>query len=201
MHENIAVINRDYRITDANNTFLTTLGLVREKVIGRCCYEVLHGYSKPCHRHGEDCKLLDVFETGEPRQRFQELNVADGLKVWLDIIISPLKDEHNKVTHVIEAMRDVTEQKRTEEALLQSEEKHRLLVDNASDAILIAQDNFIKFANPKTAEMSGYSAEELAQIPLVNFIHPEDRDMVLERYKRRLNGERFSDTYSFRILT
>nr|MBC8362976.1 PAS domain S-box protein [Candidatus Desulfatibia profunda] len=72
MHESIVVINRDYQITDANNTFLANAGRSREKLLGRHCYEISHGYNEPCHLHGEDCKLLEVFETGEPRQCLHE---------------------------------------------------------------------------------------------------------------------------------
>jgi two-component system cell cycle sensor histidine kinase/response regulator CckA len=94
---------------------------------------------------------------------------------------------------------DVTEHKQAEEALRESEEKYRLLVENAGDAIFIAQDEVLKFANPKTEQMSGYSKEELAKMSFVHLIHPEDREMVIDRHRRRLTGEKFPGTYSFRI--
>ncbi len=94
---------------------------------------------------------------------------------------------------------DISERIRAEEALRESEEKYRLLVENANDAIFIAQDQVVKFPNPKTLEMIGYSAEELVKIPFMNLIHPEDRDMVLDRYVKRLKGKELPSTYSFRI--
>ncbi len=66
--------------------------------------------------------------------------------------------------------------------LKESEEKYRLLVENANDAIFIAQDEVVKFPNPKTNAMLGYCAEELAKISFVDLIHPEDRAMVLDRH-------------------
>jgi PAS domain S-box-containing protein len=95
---------------------------------------------------------------------------------------------------------EVSERKRAEETLRESEEKYRLLVENANDAIFIAQDEVIKFPNPKTEEMISYTEDELAKTPFVNIIHPEDREMVLDRYKRRLMGEELPSTYSFRII-
>jgi len=89
---------------------------------------------------------------------------------------------------------------KAEEALRESEEKYRLLVENANDAIFIAQDETVKFPNPKALAMVGYSAEELARMPFVSLIHPEDRNMVLERYRKRLQGEKLPQTYSFRII-
>jgi len=95
---------------------------------------------------------------------------------------------------------EISERKQAEEALRESEEKYRFLVENANDAIVIAQDETIKFSNPKNEEMTGYSTETLAKIPFINLIHPDDRDMVLDRHKRRLSGEELPATNEFRII-
>ena len=91
------------------------------------------------------------------------------------------------------------ERKRAEEALQASEEKYRLLIQNSNDAIFIAQDGVIKFPNLKTEQLLGYSAAELARIPFINHVHPDDREMVLENHKRRLEGQKLPSTYSFRV--
>lgn len=107
-------------------------------------------------------------------------------------------------SHLMEAKErlelEVEERKQAEDALQASEEKYRLLIENATDAIFIAQDEVLKFANPKAEELTGYSAEELAKIPFVDLIHPEDKDMVIERHLKRLKGEELPSIYSFRIL-
>jgi len=200
MHEDILVIAPDYRIIDVNNSFLVTLKAKREDVIGRHCFDVSHGYNEPCTMYGENCLLHGVFDTGEPQNCRHIHQTVDGSRVWVDILFSPMKDEKGKVTHVIETMRDVTNLIKVEEKLIKSEEKYRLLVENANDAIFIVQDKVIKFPNPKTEELTGYSAEELARIPFVNLIHPDDREMVFDRHERRLEGEEIPSTYSFRIL-
>ena len=92
------------------------------------------------------------------------------------------------------------QRERAKAALRESEEKYRLLVENATDAIYIAQDGRAKFANPKAEKLTGYTAEELSQIPFVDILHPEDRDMVFERYLKRLKGEELPNIYSFRII-
>ena len=89
---------------------------------------------------------------------------------------------------------------KNEKALRGSEEKYRLLVENATDAIFIAQDEVVKFANPKSEELTGYSAEELAKTPLANLIHPEDRDMVIERDNRGLREKKLLGVHSFRMI-
>jgi PAS domain S-box-containing protein len=89
----------------------------------------------------------------------------------------------------------------TNEVLRDSEAKYRLVVENAGEGILVAQDGMLKLVNPKMQEMLGYSEQELTSRPLTEFIHPEDRDMVLEYHGKRLRGElEPSFFYSFRVL-
>jgi len=96
---------------------------------------------------------------------------------------------------------DITARKNAERALRDSEEKYRLLVENANEAIFIAQDEFIKFANPRTLEILAYSANELASTPLAELIHPDDREILLERYAKRLQGQPVEQADPFKIVT
>jgi len=84
-------------------------------------------------------------------------------------------------------------------AFQESEEKYRLLVQNSSEAIFIAQDGVIKFPNLLTQRMLGYSAEELATLPFTSHIHKDDMEKVVDRYRKRIQGLKVPDTYSFRI--
>jgi len=89
----------------------------------------------------------------------------------------------------------------TEETFLKSETHYRLLVENANDAIFIIQDNVMKFLNPKTERMTGYSAEELSGISFFNLIHTKDRENILTRHQKTLLGEKYPNACSFRIIT
>jgi PAS domain S-box-containing protein len=73
-------------------------------------------------------------------------------------------------------------------------------VENANDAIWVAQDGVLKFSNPRTSVLSGLSQEELGKFPFDSFLHPDDREMVLERHQRRLGGEEIPPIYSVRII-
>jgi len=90
--------------------------------------------------------------------------------------------------------------KKAEAALHESEEKYRTLIENAGEAILVAQDGIFIFTNPKGEELFGRSQEELALKPLTYFIHEEDREMVGDRHERRLKGEDLPPVYPFRIM-
>jgi len=95
---------------------------------------------------------------------------------------------------------DIRERKQAEEALRVSEEKYRLLVENAGEAIFVAQNGMLKFANRNTTEMIGYSKEELTSKPFQEFIHPADRELVLDRHLKRLGGHDLPSVYPFRIV-
>ena len=91
---------------------------------------------------------------------------------------------------------------RSGEDLRESEAKYRLVVENAGEGILVAQDGMLKFANPWMIEMSGYSAAELLNRPFVEFVHPEDRELVYQNHLRRMKGELPTNyVYNFRVRT
>jgi PAS domain S-box-containing protein len=96
--------------------------------------------------------------------------------------------------------KEILERRRSEEALRESEEKYRLLVENASEAIVVAQDGMLRFINSRTIELSGYSAEELTTNPFLQIVHPEDRDQVRENYLKRVSGEAVPVRYGFRVI-
>ncbi len=79
--------------------------------------------------------------------------------------------------------------KQTEAALRKSEEKFRNLVELSLVGIYVIQDGLIAYANPTLAEISGYSLTEMIGQPVLNFIAPEDRDLVAENIRKRLEGE------------
>ncbi len=84
--------------------------------------------------------------------------------------------------------------------LAESERKYRLLVENANEAVVVFQDKMFKFFNPKALDISGCSQEELASKPINELIHPDDQDLVIGNYFKRIQGEDVSSSYEFRII-
>jgi len=95
---------------------------------------------------------------------------------------------------------DITERMRAEEALRVSERKYHLAVEHTNQGILIVQDDRIEFSNPTMSEILGYSLEELSSKPFTEFVHPDDREMVVENQLKRLQGKDLPHIYLFRIL-
>jgi PAS domain S-box-containing protein len=96
--------------------------------------------------------------------------------------------------------RDVTEERQAKEALKESEEKYRLVVEHSHDSIYIYRDDHFLFVNQQAEEISGYSHKELMKRELWDFIHPEDRKRLKEAASRRFAGGHVSTTFNARIL-
>ncbi|MFA5321461.1 MAG: PAS domain S-box protein [Smithella sp.] len=95
---------------------------------------------------------------------------------------------------------DITQRKQVEKNLRESEERYRLVVENAHETILIVQNRKIVFANRAAVENIGYSIETLLSRDFTRFIHPDDINMVDNYHIRRLDGERIPSVYTFRII-
>ena len=96
--------------------------------------------------------------------------------------------------------RDITERKKAESALLESEKSYRSVVENAGEGIVVVQDTMLRFVNPQFKSVIGYSEEELTSRPFIEFVHPDDREQVMGIYAKRLKGEEVPRTYEFRAV-
>jgi len=156
----------------------------------------------------------DLYENQEEMQRHLQLTEQHGFTKEFPVnlrrkdgsIINTLitsvakKDVNGNVIGYQGTIRDITERKKEEAVLRESEEKYRLVVENANEAILVAQDGMLKFCNPKAVELTGYSKEELTSRTFVEFIHPDDLEMVVERHHKRLKGEELPHICPFRVI-
>ena len=190
-------IQRGQSIIFANKRLNEMLGYNEGELIGQNHWVVYHPDYQKLTRERAQARLSGK----EVVRRYEvKLQRKDGSWFYGEINARPITFPSDEESGIQVWIKDIMEQKLAEESLRESEEKYRLLIENATDAIFIAQDEVLKFANPKTEEITGYSPEELAKIPFVDLIHPEDRDMVLEKHLKRLKNEELASLYSFRIL-
>jgi len=151
----------------------------------------------------EEIETESLTLRGTYAARFEEIEQyrKDGSIVVLEITTTFLRGPDDRPTGILGISRDITDRKQAEEALRQSEEKYRLLVETAQEGIFVAQDAMMKFVNPRVEEVTGYSKEELLTGPGTQFIFTDDREIVLQNHLRRLRGEDAPDRYPFRIMT
>lgn len=96
---------------------------------------------------------------------------------------------------------EVAIRRQTEDELRASERKYSQLVEEGNDGIILIQDTRLIFANSKMREMTGLSEEEYIGRPFVEFITPQYKEVVVERYKKRISGEKVPNRYEIEILT
>ncbi|MBN1830103.1 MAG: PAS domain S-box protein [Deltaproteobacteria bacterium] len=111
-----------------------------------------------------------------------------------------MRDDDGKIANSKGMAKNIAEERRIIESLRQSEEKYRLLVENANDIIVIVQKGIVAFANRKAVERTGYAYEQIVDRDFINFIHPDDRALVRKRYEDRIAGRSVPERYQFKLL-
>ncbi len=155
-----------------------------------------------CFEPEEKKRLLESIrkaaETASPWQFEGWFNKPTGGKLFLRGSSAPVSGQNEIIFNGM--LFDVSDRKKMEDALKESEEKYKNVIENANEAILVAQDLSIKYLNPKIQEMTGFSAEEIFSKQFLDFIHEEDRKQALNHYNRILSGEKGVGTEQFRII-
>lgn len=139
--------------------------------------------------------VKEVIETGD--SQIIELPAPDG-RVY-EIRLTGFIDLDKK-TKVIETIRNVTQSKRVEEELRQSEERYRTLAEESFDGIWIQRGFKIIFANRRLHEMLGYENGKLEGLDHWLLYHPDYQTLIRERVHARMRGELVPSTYEVKFL-
>jgi len=178
------------RIVYANNAATRLTGISEEQLLG-CPFQNI--FSKK-----DQPRIETLFEQlGENYISFLEdpLPKVNDHEVLLEVV--PISKGNGKQLVILE---NVGEQKAAARALKKSEERYRLLFENANDAIFVVQDDIVKFPNRRALDGMGCTVEELSRTPFTDFIHPDDRAFVLESHLKRQQGIAVPSSYSFRLI-
>ena len=119
--EGFLVIDPAYRIILANKSYCERTKTSLNAIKGRCCYEISHRIDKPCFEAGEICAPRHTFETGEACTALHTHYDRDGNPIYVETRSFPMNDAHGNVIAVIEIVDDITEKKRLEDQLRQSQ--------------------------------------------------------------------------------
>jgi PAS domain S-box-containing protein len=127
------------------------------------------------------------------------IQAKDGTRIEVETKVA--RGRWNGQDVLFGVSRDISERRRTERALQESEDKYRLLVQNANVAIVVLQDGLVKLVNPTAIAKMGFTESVLKARPFLSFVHPDDRATVMERHQMRLEGIPSPDEYEVRLLT
>ena len=182
--------------------------------VNKCAYEML-GYNPADMDLKKGFRITQLLSPEEQEKHADRLSILveggkvppveyrllrkDGSIMHALVTSSPIHED-GKLVGIRSTATDITKRKLAEDALKESEEKYRLVVENANEGIIVTQDGKLMYANPITSDYTGYTVDELTSRPFVDFVHPDDRKMVMGHHLSRLKGEKAPETYLFRVI-
>ncbi len=155
-----------------------------DELIGHSVLENIHEDDKPCIQ-----KRLQEFQAHPANLYLSELRLErpDGKQVEVEVMTTPIPWNGGMGARVF--LHDITERNAAWQAMAESEENYRQLVENAPDCIFVANGGVFRYVNPAGLQMFEVeSANDLLGKPMLEFIHPDDRPMLVAR------GQHFRDT-------
>jgi PAS domain S-box-containing protein len=175
--DRVFVEDTAYSVIRATASVLRDYGLTPEKLFGRKCFEVFKERGEPC----PGCPVTQTLETGKPS--FGEME-NPRLGGNYHVRTHPIFDRKGKISEVV--VEDITETKKLEEELRESEERFRRIVEHANDGILaIGEDDRIELANRIASEITGYPLERLLSLNFKDLFDERNRAYIQDLFERR----------------
>ncbi len=161
----ILTLDRDAKIRFINYTLPR---FTHEEVLGTRAFDYVQV------RDRERCEQVfrDVLATGEPR----EVEISSEGPVWWLARFVPVSVEDGTVASVLVIATEITERRKAEQALRESESRFRTLADSTSAAIFVVQGSKVVYANRAAESLTGYSLAEMGRMRYWELVHPEQRE-------------------------
>ncbi len=177
----------DSRLIFVNAAFSKMLGYSEAELAEMSFFKITHPDDIAANQAG----LAPVIRGEKDSFRMEKRYIRkDGRVIWADMSTSSVRDANGKPLYYVTYVQDTTERKLAEQALRESEEKYRQLVDSAPDAVIVHREGRFLYANALALKL--YGAETLEQLrskTVLDLIHPGYRDTVSERMKRVEAGQ------------
>ncbi len=158
----------------------------------------------PSRLHPEDAprvfkEVFPLIETGGGTLEYR-IQHREGHYLWFQDTFKVIHDEAGRPSEIVGSWADINDRKRAEEALRESEEHYRAVIENVADAIVINVGTNRVFVNKAFLKLHGLDdVSQVLGMPLDQFIVPEDRQLVSERTLARQRGQPVPGVYEYRI--
>jgi len=190
--------DRDLKFLGCNQIFARDAGKASPaELIG------LDDYAMPWKEHAALYQQDDrqVIESGVARINFEEPHTsADGQVTWARTSKIPLRDKEGNVLAVLGLFEDITAQKQSEQALRESQERYRTVVDSMQDGLFVIQDARLVYVNNALSAILGAPVEKLQGMLFTEVIAAEDLPTVTDNYRRRQAGEAVPSEYNIHLV-
>jgi PAS domain S-box-containing protein/putative nucleotidyltransferase with HDIG domain len=180
-------------ITDVNPFLIHLLGYAYDEITGKKLWEIGPFVDRAAAKQAFEKLQRDRYI----RYDDLPLQTATGTRIQVEFVSNVYLVDGREVIQC--NIRDITERRRAAAALADSELKYRQVVENAGQGVFVVQGARIVFLNPMAAAMIGHSREKAMGRPFAEFIHPEDRSMVVEQQRKRMEGEEVPAVCGFRV--
>ena len=131
-----------------------------------------------------------------------ELKHKDGSTLWTEVKASFIRDQAGKPVGILGVTRDITERRKAEAALRESEERYRLLAENVSDVIWIMDFGFrYLYVSPSIERTRGFTPDEAKSMAISDQVDPESLELAIKMLSEELELERSDGTDPQRIRT
>jgi PAS domain S-box-containing protein len=177
-------LNLEGRITNVNRTELQMLDYTREEMIGHPIWNFI---VEPESRGATLAKLAGKLQPGKTYERTFRRKNGSTFPVFIDDVI--LHDNQGNATGIRSTIQDISQHKEAEQQLRESEERYRVLIENAAEVVTVIQDGRIKYANPQAERLSGYARKELIGKSMLDLTVPEDRERIRALHDLRVQGK------------
>ena len=179
----------DYRITPVNSA--AQQGPFRN---GSTCYTFTHNRDTPCDSPEHSCPVKKVKETKQPITVEHIHYDEGGNHRNIQITAYPIFDIRGDVYQIIKYDIDITEHKRLETALSESEKQYRILVETMNEGFLIIDENQVTtYANQRLCEMLGFEYDEIVDVPVTRVLDETNKKLFEKEFAKR--RKRKSDAY------
>jgi two-component system NtrC family sensor kinase len=187
-----AVLRPDMVVEAVNQAFLERYGFKHGEVVGSPCYKVFYDRHDVCPK--ERCHFHDALAGQRNCFNLHQYVNEKGDEVFEEIHLVPLNDEDGQAQRIVEIVRDISEAKRLEASLTESNEFLQRLVNSMVGVVVAADmDGKILFANQSAKRVLGYEPAELVGQSLVSLAPREDlrnARRLLEKNKGQVQGIR-----------
>jgi diguanylate cyclase (GGDEF)-like protein/PAS domain S-box-containing protein len=195
LQEGLGIVDENENFVAVNPAYCIITGYSRDEMLRMNLRDLIPGEDMQKILTETDKRRYGAVSAYEFRMRRK-----DGEIRHCQVSVTPWMDETG-YRGAIGLVLDQTDRKLAQDALKVSEEKYRSLFEHANEAVFVAQDGRLRLVNPKTVEMLGRPLDDIIEKPFVDFIHADDRDMVLTRHRERTAGKSgLPDFYTFRIV-
>ncbi|MDP6635450.1 MAG: PAS domain S-box protein [Phycisphaerae bacterium] len=185
--EAICTLNAEGKFLFMNTICAQRLGGTRDELVGKTLWDV---FPKE-FADGEAVRARAAINSDKSSLIETIVPLGDEMR-WYQISMEPVRDHDGETRLALVFARDITDRKRAEEGLRQSEQRYRTLFEGANEGILVADIDTRKlmFGNPAVRRMLNYSAEELLEMTVEDCHRPEDMAHAMGEFQALARGDR-----------